>query len=192
MSEAFLTIVTRSFKRPKGLARCVQSVARQSDPDVQQIIVHDALGRGVEWSHVNLCNVPIGGQFVFVLDDDDYLIDDQFVESLKALVAAEQPDVVFVQMDVEGRILPRDDMPNGPQLGEIAMSCFVVRRDVWLEHVVDFLPVYEGDLTFIHAVWHCPKQHRRATLRRLVSKTGGVGGGHAESGDPVSYSLSPA
>ena len=188
---AFLTVVTRSYKRPQALARCVQSVACQSDPDVEHVIVHDALGRGIGWSQENLRNVPIGGEWVYVLDDDDYLIDDRFIENLKVLVAERNPEVVFVKMDMLWSILP-PKTANGPLLGQIAVSCFVVKRAVWLEHVNDFQPIYEGDYTFIRAVWDCEKRHRRAWLDRVVARVGQVSHGQPENSHLVADGLSPA
>src|SRR4030067_3647749 len=104
---AFLTIVTRTFRRPVGLARCIDSVARQSDPDVEHIILHDSIGRGVGWSYENLRSAQPGGEYVFILDDDDYLIAGGFRAALKGFVIKHQwPDIVFVSMDVPGRVLP--------------------------------------------------------------------------------------
>src|SRR4030067_728827 len=129
---AFLSIVTRTFRRPVGLARCVDSVARQTDPDVEHIILHDSIGRGVGWAYENLKTVQPGGEYVFILDDDDYLIDEGFVAELKQFVVEHVcPDLVFVLMRVRGRILP--EWTEGLRLGDIAVSCLVLRRDVWLE-----------------------------------------------------------
>jgi len=176
----FLTILTRSFRRPQSLVRCVQSVAHQTDPDVEQIIIHDPVGRGVGWSYLNLHHVAPRGQYVFILDDDDYLINDCFIEALKqCALEHDSPDVIYVQMDVSGTIMP--DFSEGLRRGWIACSCFAVRREVWLEHVKDFIDDYSADFYFIAAVHHCSRQHTIAHLDMIASKVGRVSNGHAEN-----------
>lgn len=177
---AFLTILTRSFRRPNQLARCVLSVARQSDPDIEHVIVHDPIGRGIGWSYQNLRTVPIGGDYVFILDDDDYLILDSFVHDLKQ-AAHDRPEVMIVQMDLLDRRLPQTC--GEPVLGGIAVSCFVVRRDVWLEHAPEFPACYEADYRFIHAIWTCPAQHRFKFLDLVAARIGRVSHGEPEPGD---------
>ena len=188
---AFLTIVTRTFRRPVGLARCIDSVARQSDPDVEHIILHDSIGRGVGWSYENLRSAQPGGEYVFILDDDDYLIDEGFVAALKQFVVEhERPEIVFVGMDVQGRILP--EWSEGLRLGDIAVSCFALRRDVWLEHAGDFSGDYGGDFHFIDAVYGCERQHTSARLERVVSRVDRVSYGEPENIYPAAERLSGA
>src|SRR5512139_1455120 len=120
----FLTILTRSFRRYESLSRCVKSVAAQTDPDVEQRILYDPIGRGVEWSYLNLRNIYPSGEYVMLLDDDDYLIEPSFVAQLKALVEEQHaPGVVFVGMNVSGTVMPVWD--EGLKRGYIAASCFV-------------------------------------------------------------------
>ena len=177
---AFLTVVTRAFRRPRGLARCVDSVARQTDPDIEHIILHDAVGRGVGWSYENLGTAHPSGEYVFILDDDDYLIDPDFVSVLRAFVAEHNsPDIVFVQMDVCGRILP--EWSEGLRMGDIAVSCFVLCRNVWIEHRGDFRAQYAGDFHFINAVYRCARQHTEARLNRVVSRVDRVSSGKPEA-----------
>lgn len=175
----FLTILTRSFRRPESLARCVQSVARQTDPDVEQRIIFDPLGRGVEWSYTNLRGVAPAGEYVFLLDDDDYLIDPLFVAELKKEAArCGRPDVIFVGMNVAGTVMPIWE--NGLKRGYIACSCFVVKRDVWLEHAANFCGDYSADFYFIESICTCPHHHTTAHLDRVASTTGKVSHGSPE------------
>ncbi len=184
---AFLTILTRSFRRPDQLARCVQSVACQSDPDVEHVIVHDPIGQGVGWSYENLRSVPVGGEYVFILDDDDYLIRGSFVAELKAS-AESRPDVILFKMDLlDYGILPQTF--GEPQNGGIAVSCFAVRRDVWIEHAQDLKAEYAGDFEFIHAVWGCARAHRFGILDVVASRIGQVSHGQPEPGDFAAVGL---
>src|SRR5512139_2183289 len=188
---AFLTIITRSFRRYESLARCVKSAACQTDPDVEQRIIYDALGRGVEWSYLNLRGVDPAGEYVMLLDDDDYLIEPGFVAQLKETVIQHAtPDVVFVGMDVSGTVMPVWE--HGLKRGWIACSCFVVKREVWLEHTKDFRADYSADWYFIEAVCRCPRQHTQAHLDTVASTVGRVSHGKPENIDSITLSVSGA
>ncbi len=176
----FLTILTRSYRRPESLARCVQSVARQTDPDAEQIVLHDPVGRGVGWSYLNLRYVTPRGEYVFLLDDDDYLIDDGFVAALKQFAHDNRkPDIIYVQMDVSGTVMPIWE--HGLQRGYIAASCFALRRNVWIEHIIDLIDDYSADFYFISAVHNCPRDHSRAHLNMIASRVGKVSHGQPEN-----------
>lgn len=178
---AYLTILTRSFRRPECLARCVDSVARQTDPDVEQIILHDPIGRGVGQSYLDLRYLWPRGDYVYLLDDDDYLIDPDFVAALKR--HTEHSDVIFVGMDIKGRVLP--DWSEGLRRGNIAVSCFVVRREVWMEHARDLLDDYSADFYLIEAIMKCARGHTHSELGRVVVRADRISNGRAENLYPV-------
>ena len=143
------------------------------------------------WAYENLKTVQPGGEYVFILDDDDYLIDEGFVAALKQFVVEHVcPDIVFVQMDVCGRILP--EWSEGLRLGDIAVSCFALRREVWLEHGGDFSGEYGGDFHFIDAVYGCERQHTSARLERVASRVDRVSRGEPEAIYPATERLSSA
>lgn len=48
---SFLTVITRTYKRPGLLARNQASLAAQTDPDFEQILLVDDAGRGVAWAN---------------------------------------------------------------------------------------------------------------------------------------------
>jgi hypothetical protein len=180
-----LTILTRTFlKRPASLARNQASVASQTDADqVDQLLLVDRERRGIEWTYAHLGDALPGihGDYVLLLDDDDYLIDPDFVADLAQWVE-DGPAVVIVQMDVSGRIMPEPDYWRQPPVGgRIACSCFIVRRDVFAEHVGDFAAAYAGDFAFINAIWNCPRGHPFAWWDRVVSRVGQVSHGQAEN-----------
>lgn len=177
---AFLTIITRSFRRPISLVRCVESVAHQTDPDVEHVIVHDPIGRGVEASYTNLKSITPSGMYVMLLDDDDYLIDRSFVEALKRTAQFnDTPEVVFVGMDVSGTIMPVWD--EGLRRGYIACSCFVVRYDVWLEHIKDVKADYSADFYLIESIMNCNRHHTSTRLDMVASRVGRVSHGQPEN-----------
>lgn len=190
-----LTIITRTFNgRPLGLASNIASVQRQTRTDnVQHLIVEDKQRRGVAWAQQNLRTLSplLQGDYVMLLDDDDFLIDDKFVEILEK-VTADSPEVVIVKMNMgDGRILPHwmDWLLVGsrPEHSGIAASCFIVRRDVWNEHVNDFAAKYDGDFAFIEAVYRCG--HPFAWWDRCVSRVGEISHGRAEDGSATPVGL---
>lgn len=153
----FLTIITRSYRRPELLTRNVSSVARQTWPDVEHIIWHDPIGHGIEWTHVHLRDLKPSGEYVMILDDDDWLYDDSVIAQLAAICLEQRPEVVVMQMELCGRVLP-DEWP--PRQDHIAVSCWAVTRAVWRAHVRDFGDRYAGDYGFFRAVLDCPNGHR--------------------------------
>jgi glycosyltransferase involved in cell wall biosynthesis len=180
-----LTIITRTFNgRPAGLAKNVASVESQSDrASVQHLVVVDSDRRGVEWAQWNLRNVSdkIAGDYVMLLDDDDYLIDDHFVRDFVS-ISHDYPEVVIVRMDMgTGLVLPVDSMwEQAPRHSHIACSCYIVMRDIWIEHVENFGDRYDGDFQFIDSVWK--HGHEFYWWRRTVSRVGRVSRGAPERG----------
>lgn len=177
---AFLTILTRSFRRPESLGRCVNSVALQTDPDIEHLIVHDAIGRGVEWSYTNLSGIVPDGQYVMLLDDDNYLDDRHFIEKLKRIADVENcPEVIFIDMQRLGDRLP--DFSEGVKRGFIDAACFVVRRDVWLEHAPRLKSDYSADFYFIDEIVRCERRHTTAHLHDIITIMDRVSHGQPEN-----------
>ena len=179
-----LSIVTRTFNgRPEGLARCQESVrSLRHACEVQHYLAVDDQQRGVGWSHLNLKTISpnLTGDYVMLLDDDDYLVDNQLLISLASL-ALDHPDVVITKMDMGDRVLPPEsDWGGRPGPSYIAASCPIVKRSVWLEHVGFFTDEYEGDYRFISSIFDCPRQHKIAWLNHVVSRVGRVSHGAAE------------
>jgi glycosyltransferase involved in cell wall biosynthesis len=186
-----LTIITRTFNaRPLGLAANVASVDRQiARQEIEHLVVVDELRRGVAWAQENLRTVQPRGDYVMLLDDDDFLLGDGLIPGLTRQVAL-APEVVIVQMNMgDGRILPSDaGWGNFPQRSGIPCSSYIVRRDVWNEHVSDFAPRYDGDYDFIEAIYNCG--HPLLWWKSIVSRVGQVSHGEAENGslNPVGLS----
>lgn len=192
-----LTIITRTFRgRPGLLRRCRASVRDQSRFNlVEHLMFIDHEKRGVEWSYDNLNLVvpSIHGDYVMLLDDDDYLIAENFVECLERDVTT-GGDVYIYRMDMgNGLILPPiQKFGVRPELGKIACSCFVVKREVWISHVFDFGPYYDGDYRFISKLWDDGCSFR--FIDQAVSRVGVVSRGAAEDGaaHPIGLETEPA
>ena len=159
----FLSVMTRCYKRPGMLAENRQSVKAQSDQDLEQCLIVDNIGVGVLeanrnlWRHRDLAT----GDYVLVLDDDDRIIDSEFVAKLKAQ-AGEGPSVmVFRTRYPDGEIKPHAAIWGWrPMRGYLPVCAYVVRNDLWQSNIQRFGWGYDdygnspaGDFHFIDAVW---------------------------------------
>jgi hypothetical protein len=155
----FLEILTRTFNARPHLLRINQdSLQRQTVPDWMQTLLIDDVGRGIDWASENLAAYApnLVGEYVWILDDDDTCILSTLVAELKAIAAANDPDVIMLRMDHgAGRCLPGDDTwLEPPVLGQIGCSAFVVRRAVWQAHAVAMAHGhYASDYDLIAAIW---------------------------------------
>ncbi len=154
---AFLQVITRTFgQRPRMLARNQASLASLSDPDWEQTLVVDDVGRGINWANANLAEIPATGEYVWVLDDDDVCALPELVATLKALRG---PAVIVMRAEhAFFGPLPHDsNWGQAPVLGDCGWSNFFVRGDVW-EAQRPYLrqcDVYEGDYRWAAHLWGC-------------------------------------
>jgi hypothetical protein len=144
-----LQVLTRCFRRPSMLVRNLASVAALG-AGVEHTLLVDTLGRGVGASYEALATVPVRGQYIWILDDDDICIFPGLLTELRRL-AAKRVDVVVVRMDHgELGVLPDDaHWRAAPELGKIGCSACIVRREVWMEARAVFVPgAYTSDFAF--------------------------------------------
>ena len=159
----FLSIVTRTYKRPRGLARCKLCLEGQADQDFEHLVIEDTLGLGVAQSHQLIRDSQSTGDYVMILDDDDFAATPYMVSDLKAAARAYDPDViVFRAVNAQLGIMPsRFVWQQYPLLGHIGGNHVAVKRQVWNACIPAIMtdgaggePVYEGDFYYIDAVWH--------------------------------------
>ena len=148
----FFSIITRTFAgREQLLERCRASVSEQTFADVEHIIVRDEQRAGVAAAQLLMHHVKPRGQFVFVLDDDDFLSNYDVLERLRdALITAGKPPFAIVR--VNHGIL--GDMPlcawgERPHEGQITVSNAVVRHEIWYATRTAFTAQYAGDFSWI-------------------------------------------
>lgn len=176
---AFLTIYTPTYRRPRFLAACKESVAAQSDRDYQHLVIVDEVGIGVAGMFAAIPgNVPlIEGEYVYILQDDDVITDRDFVRDLKRFAwEHNDPPVVIVKNRKFG-VQPRK-WEQAPQLGHIDLGSYVIRADVFAENAHRFGRRYEGDYDFIRALWDMG--YPFAWWDRLVAEAQQVGMGRPE------------
>jgi GT2 family glycosyltransferase len=152
----FLTLYTSTYRRPQWLLDCVASAQRQTDPDYEHILHPDPVGIGIAGVHQRIAEIAprLGGQYVYLLNDDDVLVDDHLIADLKVIARDADPDVIMVRVAWDGRVIPEDDCwRREPRMGHVGSSTYVVRREVFQRFAAEFRPVYEGDYWFIRAIW---------------------------------------
>lgn len=151
----FLSIVTRCHKRPQGLLRCLESIARQTDPDYENVLIMDERGIGVIKANglFHQHRERVRGEYVHLLDDDDVLVDTELVWRLKCIARTHNwPDVImFRAVHPGGQIKPPDKLWGQRPVGsEIGGESYVIKREIWKRHIHVFGEHgYPGDFYFI-------------------------------------------
>ena len=74
---------------------------------------------------------------------------------LKAIVEEHGPDVIMVKMDHGKAVLPGDDTwGDEPVYGQIGVSAYIVRREVWQAHAGALVPGWYGsDYSLINSIF---------------------------------------
>lgn len=134
------SIITRCYRRPVGLRRCKLSLALQTDQDFEHVLLVDDVGIGFRAADVRLVtDAPalINGDYVYVLDDDNLIIDNSFVARIRWFAQEYDPDVIMVKSD-HGRtgILPSPEVwRRRPIAGQIDTLNAIVRSEIWKRHI---------------------------------------------------------
>jgi len=178
----FLTIVTRCCKRPRMLTSNIESVLSQTDQDVEQIFIVDYDQAGVPRANASLAQNKnrVSGDYVYILDDDTRLEDKGFVAKIRCS-AETDPDVIMVKSrrpQFSPHILPKPFVWNCPErlaLTSTNCLCYIVKRQVWLEHIEAFGESAAGDWHFLKAVRDSGASF--AWLDEIVAETQQLGRG---------------
>ena len=172
-SIAFITRVHP--KRPNMLKVCIKSVKAQTSDDYIHILHRDdntENGYGVSLANTSLRKVKsINARYVMVLDDDDMLIDPDFVEIFTGIIEGDVPEIVFFKGKIEGKgIYPRNKRwGKAPSFRLIAGFSFAVRKDIWINYIHEWKERGGGDFCFISACYENTKYH--FWLDRIVAQT---------------------
>jgi len=178
---AFLEVLTRTFGgRPELLHRCTASLQGLIDPDWIQTILVDGERRGVAWAVGNLATVDVDGEWVWVLDDDDFCCDPGLIGRLKAVVAREDPQVIMVKVrhGEFGILPPPDRWRRAPTFCWCSTPNVIVRADVWDEFRHGWAEEYAGDFAFMKTLWEAGL--RFAWMDRVVAEQPAAMHGAAE------------
>jgi hypothetical protein len=150
----FLSVITRHFpERADFLALNQASLRVQSDPDYEQILKVDVVGRG--WNYAQEMLVDGGkqaqGAYVMGLDDDDCMINGRGIELMKD--AAHDGPAMIVWRSWYLKIIPSDlAWMMKPVFGQIGTLNFALRRDIWQE-LVPQVERFPHDFWLARLVW---------------------------------------
>lgn len=157
--KPFLSIITRKYKRPLGLNKNMQSVDSLKSDKWEQIFINDNIGKGVLEANKSFTKVKelIKGDYVFLLDDDDFIVNENMIDELKQIAQLHKPDVICFKMLIKNKNncdYPTNDVwGKEPIKGSIGGSCFVVTKDVYKRFIHHFGVYPMGDFNFINEVF---------------------------------------
>ena len=179
-----ICFVTRCHPhRPKMRKICIDSITSQSCKDYNHLLFHDDTtekGYGINKADLSLRDAkPLNGEYIMVLDDDDKLVDTEFVKDFKAAVSETKPDVVIFKGRIGAHgVMPRaDSWKHPPTTGNIGSFCFAVKKEVWEKHIKSW-GIACGDGVFIATCYANTKSV--LWLDRLVATTQRISRGGCE------------
>jgi hypothetical protein len=176
-----ITFLTRCHpERPNMQQVCINSIKAQACDDYQHILIAGAMreaepgysykSSGFAPEHGLTKPWPIEGHYVMVLDDDNMLVDPDFIKDFKTLVQQENPDIVFFKAEIKGwGVYPAWARP--PIAGQIDWFCYAVKREFWQKYIaeVNARPAASNDWLLIDKCY----RHTRSVIwwNRLVAAT---------------------
>lgn len=159
-----ITFVTRCCKRPTMLSRNIESVQSQTSSDWEQLFLVDQQGHNdIPWANKQLDEHKefIQGDWVFILDDDCVLVENDFVSTIqKATSLAPRAKLIMVRSvrpQLDPQLLPTNNLwgKDFSAFGNIGIrvNCltYVVARDLWCAKITEFKG-HSGARTFFEAV----------------------------------------
>lgn len=151
--------------RAELFERCKQSVDAQAFHDFEHVILRDEIGVGVAEAQKMLWKCSPRGEYVLVLDDDDYLSASDVLAKLYAALTVTRPCFAVVKV-AHGTLgeMPRvwsDGNTSGEgaalREGDITVSNVVVEHVQWYLHRGSFGARYAGDFDFISSLFAAHK-----------------------------------
>ena len=158
MMEPFFSIITRTMPgRAALLERCQRSVSEQTFTRVEHMILRDEVGVGVAVAQKMLWDAQPQGEYVFVLDDDDYLSANDVLDKLHLELILAKPRPPFAVVKVSHGdlgMMPLSWQGEGvPREGWITVSNVVVENAVWHSQREHFGERYAGDYDFAKSLF---------------------------------------
>lgn len=180
----FLSIITRRYKRPLGFHANQESIKRLAEKDIEQVFITDNVGYGMDEANKSFSYVKevIKGEYVFLLDDDDFIVNYGMVGELKLIAKERNPDVICFKMWIKNKNnchYPTSDVwGKKPLAGSIGGSCFVVTKEIYKKFIHHFGKPRMGDFSFINEVYNSGASFH--WYDKLMCETGKVSRGAAE------------
>lgn len=155
----FLTVVTRCYKRPHFLQQNVKSLKSQTDKDYEQVFIIDRVGKGLAAADqvLNVYKELNHGKYVMVLDDDDKVINNRFIEKLKITAKSNSyPDIIIFRgrFGTSSYVLPPLDTNWGKVVSHAKIGSFnyIVKNEIYKKYIHICKTGIAGDFDFISKV----------------------------------------
>lgn len=171
MPKYEIAFVTRCCNRPKMLSENIASIQKSinarkkiSTAKVQQIFLVDDKRRGIHFANKALVRaIPhIDSDWVYILDDDCWLVDHKFLLSPVFLLPhyKDEYDIVFYKSKRPPgppsgtSIMPTREVwtERVPKHGHTNCLCYLVKAELWKKHIDKFGASAGGDWTFLKAL----------------------------------------
>jgi glycosyltransferase involved in cell wall biosynthesis len=197
LMDQTVNILIRTSNREKQFARCLGSVRKQTYKDINILVSADdestaayVKSNGVDpvfvqkrvktetdsapWNaYLNDLLSQVKGGWIFILDDDDYLIDEKSIENMVSFLKDDNA-IYFVRMRwPNGRVIPSDQNFASQQAvrKDIGMPCFIFHAKH--KHKLSFRPVKQGDFDFISRLMIIVKKYHWLNL--IITQIGNTG-----------------
>lgn len=161
-SNPILTIITRRVanKRLNEFEEHLKCLEKQSLKSFIHLLIIDKIGAGMLAANKSfqLVKGQIKTPYVYLLDDDDLLIDEDFVLQIQSIIELEKPDIIFVKARIEtGKdfIYPHPNcwckIPKDlkKMRGHIGGGCVVITKELFNENIHHFELESFGDYAMI-------------------------------------------
>ncbi len=146
-----LTVLTRTYQRPRQLAMNIASLKFQTDNDYQHIVIVDDDGQGLHAANRSLGGNKhrVIGRYVMVLDDDDALLDPGFVAGIRTIEHFKgNPQLAVFKVWRVTEVVPRSkywEVANYHTGTHRVCNCYALRNDFFMETIDAFGVPRAGD-----------------------------------------------
>jgi hypothetical protein len=124
-------------------------------------------------AYLNKLIDQVKGGWIFILDDDDYLVNNSIMERFVTHLTDDNM-IYFVKMQwSSGRIIPSPENFSRNQIvrKDIGMPCFIFHAKH--KHKLSFQPIKQGDYHFITKLTGIVKRHRWVDM--ILTQIGNTG-----------------
>jgi hypothetical protein len=121
-------------------------------------MIHDNKGYGLHWANKQISNLKnkLNGQYIYVLDDDDHLLCNNFIEELKALIVnlnGSPRGLIICKGFISNKEFPTVWKQGTPKRGQICASNMIVKNDIFNKHAMHWDESKAGDWFFFKSIW---------------------------------------
>ena len=150
-----ISIVTRSWNRPKELLLNIESCKSQVARNFEHCILRDTRGKGMTIAETALgaFSNDYRGLYISHLDDDDRLLSEAFTLDMEGIIKTHSPAIVIFKIALFRNATFERTMPKSwlqmPVHGSICTNNVLVRKDIYDRAIHVVGQHHGGDFEFI-------------------------------------------